>query len=215
MRELFQPTEDDRHELERLVDAHGRELDERAAELVERMAELARREERTLQLRSAIERMLLDGSAELDARQETLNALAAELAEREAGLQELEQELAERRQEVGAVELHRASVERRERALAEREEALEAISLELVERQRRLGAEGEQPQTEPERAHVLFVSGDRYRLVPGNGPPPALGADVDLDGVRYRVVGSGASPLPGDPRRCVLVEPARPAAEPD
>jgi DNA repair exonuclease SbcCD ATPase subunit len=294
LRTLFQPTDVGRQEVERLIETHGRELDDRADELIERMAELERREERTVQLRTAVERMLRDGAAELDARQTQLNELGAQLAEREAALRRLEDEISERRQKVGAVELHRAAVERRERALEERQRMLEQISTELAERERRVlegraseghevrdaelssreaslaasalelerrreqlaaleqatmerAARGDIAQAQlderaaelarlaeelnerelqlaaqrppapvepdPERAHLLFVGGDRYRLVAGDGPAPAPGSEIALDGAMYRVVGMGASPLPGDPRHCALLEPLLQASE--
>lgn len=332
LRALFKPTDAGRQEVERLIETHGRELDIRADELVARMAELEQREERTVQLRAAVERMLRDGSAELDTRQTQLNELSAQLADREAALRRLEDEISERRQKVGAVELHRAALERRERALEERQRMLEQISTDLSERERHLlesrPAEGEETrdavlaareasladsalelerrreqiatleqttmersaraeigqaelderaaelarladamrerelqlaeleqtttkraagaeaahaklnersaelarlaedlrerelalaahppapaEPEPEREHLLFVGGDRYRLVAGEGPAPPPGREIGLEGAVYRVVGMGASPLPGDVRRCALLEPVTP-----
>ena len=232
LRALFQPTDGER-QVEELIATRGRELQERTAQLTEALADLERREERTHHLRNAVERMLRTGSAELDERHSHLNALAQELAERDAQLQQLDSELAERRQELGAVELRRAAVESRERALDERESLLEQMTAKLSERERLLletetrveemverarelsrreaAAAAESvsaPEPEPERRHLLFVSGERYRLVEAEGPTPAADTDLELEGVLYRVVRTGSSPLPADTRRCAFLEPA-------
>jgi hypothetical protein len=218
LRALFQPTDGER-QVEALIAARGRELEERTTQLTETLADLERREERTVGLRDAFEEMLRAGATELDERQSQLNALAAELAEREGRLRALDGELGERRRELGAVELHRATVERRERALDEREATLERISEQLAERERDLlvreGRLAERAETaadasadEPERTHLLFLAGERYRLREGDGPPPAAGAVVQVDEAAYAVVRTGASPLPGDSRRCAFLVPA-------
>jgi hypothetical protein len=41
---------------------------------------------------------------------------------------------------------------------------------------------------------------------------PALDSAVDVDGVPLLVARVGHSPLPGDPRACAYLEPARGAA---
>lgn len=56
--------------------------------------------------------------------------------------------------------------------------------------------------------HVLFVSKPTgYELVPRDGDPPAIGAEVqfdDQDG-RWFVTRIGPSPLPADKRRCAYL----------
>jgi hypothetical protein len=57
-------------------------------------------------------------------------------------------------------------------------------------------------------SYVLFVwrpSG--YELRDREGEPPALGDEVEEDEVRMTVTKVARSPLPGDKRRCVYVQP--------
>ena len=66
---------------------------------------------------------------------------------------------------------------------------------------------------EPEAAtHLLYVARDGWQLVERDGPAPALDAAVDVDGLPLVVTRVGPSPLPGDPRACAYLEPARDAA---
>jgi hypothetical protein len=82
-----------------------------------------------------------------------------------------------------------------------------------------------QPPPAPQRAlpaplaadgsWLAFVpSPQGYTLVdrPGSLPPP--GNELDLDGIRYRVLRHAPSPLPGDGRRCAVVEREEPS-QPD
>ena len=92
------------------------ELDEHAARLHESIAELERREELLRDSRASVERMLRLGTSDLEAREAELSEFVRELTEREARLSEAEADVARRRQDLGAVELKRAAVERRERA---------------------------------------------------------------------------------------------------
>jgi hypothetical protein len=207
--------------VEELLAERGRELEMRTEQLAATVADLQRREERARELRTAVEEMLRHGSAELDERHAKLNELAAELGRREASLAAAEHGLTERRGELGAVELRRAALERREAAIAERETALERVSASLQERERALDErrrEQEQglsrpsppaaPAEEPvETAHLVFAAGDRYRLLERDGPAPAPGTTVELDGHRMVVQRLGVSPLPGDARRCAYAEP--------
>ncbi|MGZ8702712.1 MAG: hypothetical protein ACXWZY_10550 [Gaiellaceae bacterium] len=68
------------------------------------------------------------------------------------------------------------------------------------------------PEQAPVRAettegHVLFLPGAAgYRLFERDGPPPRRLGVVVLDAGRYRVLRVGASPLPGDRRRCAFLE---------
>jgi hypothetical protein len=58
------------------------------------------------------------------------------------------------------------------------------------------------------RAHLLFVpTGKRYLLMSMEGPAPAVGNEVSLDGgQRFLVTKLAASPLPADERRCAYLE---------
>jgi hypothetical protein len=58
---------------------------------------------------------------------------------------------------------------------------------------------------------LAFVSSPHgYTLVDRPGSLPTRGDEVDLDGVRYRVLRHAPSPLPGDGRRCAVVEREEP-----
>jgi hypothetical protein len=206
--------------VEELIAERGRELEARTAQLAATVADLQRREERARELRVSVEEMLRHGSAELDERHAHLNELSAELARREQALAAAEHELAERRGELGAVELRRAALERREAAITDREAALERIAAalqdreyELADREREAAAAPVAPSAPQEAAgpeesaHVVFAAGERYRVVELDGPAPEPGTEIELDGRRFRVQRLGASPLPGDTRRCAYVEP--------
>jgi chromosome segregation ATPase len=148
LRHLFTPTTSEQEAaIEGMITERSRELELQAARLAETIADLEHREERTRELRSAVEQMLRRGSSELDERHTELNALTEELAAREAQLREGEEDLARRKQELGAVELHRAAVVRREEAaeerwrqLLERERDLADQEARLEERERALAA---------------------------------------------------------------------------
>ncbi len=205
--------------VEALIAERGRELELRTEQLAATVADLQRREERARELRTAVEEMLRHGSAELDERHAHLNGTAAQLAQREEAVAAAERELAERRTEVGAVELRRAALERREATIAERETALERIAAtlhdrerELADREQQLGSQQavaavEEEPTRLETAHVVFAGGDRYRIAEVEGPAPASGDVITLDERSYVVRRLGASPFPGDTRRCAYAEP--------
>jgi hypothetical protein len=54
--------------------------------------------------------------------------------------------------------------------------------------------------------HLLFVwKPSGYELVEQDGEPPAVGAEVELDGQRLRVTKVAPSPLPGDKRQCAYL----------
>jgi hypothetical protein len=58
---------------------------------------------------------------------------------------------------------------------------------------------------------VAFVaSPDGYRLLGRDGPPPAGGAVLELDGDAFTVLRLGPSPFPGDGRRCAFLERKEP-----
>ena len=197
--------------IEELIAERSRELEARTEQLAATVADLQRREERARELRVAVEEMLRHGSAELDDRHAQLNELAAELTRREEAHATAERELAERRSELGAVELRRAALERREATTGEREAELERIAGELAEREQQLAAAPVAPTVETapvEAEHLVFAAGDRYRLIEREGPAPRPGAAMDIEGEPFTVTRVGASPFPGDPRRCAYAEPA-------
>lgn len=134
LRALFTPTDEDEAAIEALIEQRGRELEERAAELSTIVADLQRREDETRRLRDSVEGLLREGSAELDERHAQLAALSAETARREQELSALGAALEERRQELGAVELRRAAVERKEEQLVEQQHEVERLRTEVAER---------------------------------------------------------------------------------
>jgi len=224
LRGLFAATDDDA--LEAVISERTREIEEQTARLQATIDGLHRREEQAARLRSAVEEMLRLGSAELDERQSELTAVAADLNECELRLQAREREIAERTQELGAVELRRAAVERREEAAREREIALETAAGELRARELELrhrageldhAVNGVPHQPEPSpydnSGHLLYVAGDRYRLVERDGPAPPAGSVVELDDRRYDVLRVGRWSVPGDRRACAYLEAV--GAEPD
>jgi hypothetical protein len=55
---------------------------------------------------------------------------------------------------------------------------------------------------------LVFVSKPSgYELREREGEPPPVGAEVEEDEVRMRVIKVAPSPLPGDTRRCAYVFP--------
>ncbi len=89
-------------------------------------------------------------------------------------------------------------------------------SCELAERERSAAVVSDlapPAAPEPEAAtHLLYVARDGWQLVERDGPVPPLDAAVEVDGVALVVTRVGRSPLPGDPRACAYLEPARGAA---
>lgn len=209
LRSLFAPTDAGDAVAERIA-VHGRELEARSSEIQTAAGELEVRESRAREMHAKVERVLREGSAELDARQAELDARAAELDRREAALAESERRVEDRRRELGAVELRGAALARREDAIDTREKELDlrAETLdELAQRLESLPTIGvAEHRVAHEKAHVLFLAGERYRLLEREGPAPRPGSEVELDDGRYRCVRVTASPLPSDLRRCALLE---------
>jgi hypothetical protein len=55
--------------------------------------------------------------------------------------------------------------------------------------------------------HLVFMPVEGvYALAERPGPAPEVGADEEVDGVRFRVTRTGRSPLPEDTRRCAFLE---------
>lgn len=212
LRGLFAPS-DAADAVADLIAERGKELEERSAQIRSAVEELERREERARELHFRVEQILRDGAAELDLRQAELSVRSAELDTRETAVEQAEAEAEERRRSLGAVELRAAAIERREEALRLREAELENRATELAELARELDELGTTlaesgPVPVREDEHVAVAASDRYRLVVRTGPAPEEGAVVELDDGAYRCVRVTASPLPGDDRRCALLEPA-------
>jgi hypothetical protein len=186
--------------LEELLAQRRHELEEHAARLRESIAELERREELLRDSRASVERMLRLGTSDLEAREAELTDFLAGLAEREAALSAAEEDLARRRQELGAVELKRAAVEGRERALEARLSELDERQRELEER-----AAASVSDAGPVLVELVFMPGERYRLVDVEPVELTPGYVFDVDGVPYVVARIARSPLPGDERRCAYL----------
>jgi hypothetical protein len=185
--------------LEELLAQRRRELEEHAARLRESIAELEHREELIRDSRASVERMLRMGTSELEAREAELTDFLGSITEREAALSEAEAEVARRRQDLGAVELKRAAVERRERAVATRESELAELEEQAAAR------EAENDPTRTESVELVFVPGERYRLVEIDATSLTRGFELDVEGEGYSVARIGRSPLPSDPRRCAYL----------
>jgi hypothetical protein len=105
-----------------------------------------------------------------------------------------------------------------ERLLAEQAGTDDTRGIDLL-RQRLAEAEAELQEGAPTPANeeptpaaheeetVLFVpSPAGYRLLLRSGPLPEIGDEIGVSGGRLVVVKVGASPLPGDRRRCAYLE---------
>lgn len=105
---------------------------------------------------------------------------------------------------------------RGEEADADRDGVDREPSTEDARRQPPIGREGGWPTPEPRREdqqaaerHLLFVAtSSGYALVEREGPPPALGGDVEAPELSgpFLVAKLGPSPLPNDPRVCAYLE---------
>jgi hypothetical protein len=201
VRRVLSPGPSAEKRLEELLAQRRAELDEHAARLRESIAELEHREELLRDSRASVERMLRLGTSDLEAREAELTDFLAGLTERESALSAAEEDLARRRQELGAVELKRAAVERRERALEARAAELEQLETELEERAAAAPSLG----TDPVVVELVFMPGERYRIVDVEPVELTRGYAFDVEGVEYAVARIARSPLPGDDRRCAYL----------
>lgn len=202
VRRVFTPGRTPEERLEELLAERRRELDEHAARFDASIADLERREELLRDSRASVERMLRLRTSDLEARETELTDFLRDFTERESRLADQEVDLARRRSELGAVELRRAAVEQRERALAAREEHLDE-----VESQQEHSATPPAPEQPvlAQPAQLAFVPGLDYRLVEIDRSSLAPGDPLELEGAEYIVARTGPSPLPGDRRRCAYL----------
>jgi hypothetical protein len=95
-----------------------------------------------------------------------------------------------------------------QRRLAEQATALRTLQTAVAELTARVERVEALPAPAPApvvNAHLLLLSSaEGYRLVERDGSPPAPGEVVDVDGAAWQVLRPGGSPLPDDPRRCLL-----------
>jgi hypothetical protein len=191
VRRIQDPDPDPEQQLEALLAERRHELEAQAARVEEAVQDLERREHLLRDSRASLERLLRLGTTDLESREAELVQLLREVTEREERVRAEEAELARRREELGAVELKRAAVEARERALAERE-----------------GRAGETAPADAAASAaplIAFVPGAGYGLRELDGASLQAGENVTLDGGEYVVARIGRSPLPGDTRRCAYL----------
>lgn len=199
MRRILASDPDPEQRLDELLGERRKEIEEQAARLREAVRDLERREQILRDSRTSLERLLRLGTSDLDSREAELSRLIDEVTTREERVRADEAEVARRREQLGAVELKRAAVERREQAVAELELALA--------RGEGLPDEGvaAQVSTIDPSPLLVFVPGSGYSLHELEQSPPRSGDAVLVGGEEYVVARTGPSPLPGDPRRCAYL----------
>ncbi len=202
VRRVFTPGPTPEERLEELLAERRRELDEHAARFDASIEDLERREELLRDSRAAVERMLRLGNSDLEARETELTDFLRDFTEREARLAAAEADLARRRSELGAVELMRAAVERRERDVAAREERIADLESRLEHPDAVRSAE---PSSAARSIELAVVPGAEYRILEIGGRELARGNTLELDGEEYVVARTGPSPLPADSRRCAYL----------
>ena len=197
--------------LEELLQQRRSELEEHAGRLRESIAELEHREELLRDSRASVERMLRLGTTDLTEREAEVEQLNRDVAERRERLTDEEAELERRRGELGAVELKREAVEQRERALAAREEQLEARQAAQVAGLALGTASGRADDVDGEQQiGLLFVPGTAYALVEVESRALTPGAEVVHEGKSFVVARLGPAPFPGDRRICAYLERGAP-----
>jgi hypothetical protein len=87
------------------------------------------------------------------------------------------------------------------------QETVAALAERVGELEGRVRA-GAAPAATTEGHLLLLTTPAGYRLAARDGAPPRPNEPVVHEGVVYRVLRAGRSPLPNDPRRCVLALPA-------
>jgi hypothetical protein len=107
------------------------------------------------------------------------------------------------------VELQAAAAARREDAVRLREQELDRQAEELAQRARELDESRVRAAPVREDEHVVVITGSgAYALRIRPGAAPSVGDVVELGDALFVCVRVAASPLPGDDRRCALLEPA-------
>jgi hypothetical protein len=166
-----------------------------------------------------LERYLDEAAAELDDRGVELDRRRHELAALAERLDAEERELEARREQL---ERHGLRVDQGPlvdelfrhvehwTALASRLQHERAALVEQLRRARRELSlrPASAPEAEPASTHLVFLHGAAgYELHEREGPPPLLGARVEVGEGTAVVVKVGRSPLPLDRRPCAFVEP--------
>ena len=178
------------------------------------VGELEQREPRARELQASVEQILRDGAAELDLRQAELTVRdVGARAARGRARRRREAAVEARRRELGAVELLARSRRAPRGAVRTREEELERRADELAASHAGSTSSaacsarcGRAPGVRDDE-YVALLAGDRYRLVSvaGAAPDPWRSSSSSRTAT-YRCLRVTTSPLPGDDRRCALLE---------
>jgi chromosome segregation ATPase len=131
--------------------------------------------------------------AERDARAVDIESSARKVANANAAVARAQAQLADREAEVSALKAEAAERTRELETLRSRLAMAEAVNVAPA------------PAPADTGPHSLFVPRNGgYELVERDGPPPARGETVELDGT-YVVAKVGPSPRPGEQRTCVYL----------
>ena len=170
---------------------------------------------------AAREERLTRAAEAVDRDREAIAARLASLDEREHQLAELEEHRVELERATAALASRQTAFELEESQIAQQRQELprgrDAVGHARPARQtrRRLMSGAATPVTAtteiaaepaPASAHLLLVSGDRYRIVEAEGPAPMVDTVLELEDRTYRVIRVTSSPLPADGRRCACLE---------
>ena len=225
--------DDDRAELERALAVVSVERDRRRAQAARflhrlrgREADLARREEELRRVAETLDGQAHDAQAALAAAAEREVALeralaelasdfdhrhaqAARFARRARGLAEVVEQLRHQVERLaGDVRGCDAEIDRLRQENGHRR----AQAARLLARLRPPAPTPVEREPEPDAptSHLVFVhSAEGYSLVEREGPPPARNATFELPDLRdgaFVISALRRSPLPGDPRPCVVAE---------
>jgi predicted nucleic acid-binding Zn-ribbon protein len=151
-------------------------------------------------------------SRETELRDETVRErerLREDLAGGEQRFAELEQQHAKLDGQLAEITAELAE-ERKRYTTAEEElrGELNDVAARLAEAEATIAASAT-PAEDAFPDHVVFLPGESgYHLAQLAGPPPEAGALTEIEGVAFRVLKVGRSPLPADPRRCAYLEAA-------
>jgi murein DD-endopeptidase MepM/ murein hydrolase activator NlpD len=165
--------------------------------------------ERRSRRMAELEQALLRETGLREETEQELERLRGDLAGREQRVADLEHQHAELDGRLAETTAELAE-ERKRSATAEEElrGELDRVVARLAEAEATVAASATQPE-EAFPDHVVFLPGESgYHLAELAGPPPEAGAVTEIEGVAFRVLKVGRSPLPDDPRRCAYLEAA-------
>jgi len=151
---------------------------------------------------------------ELARLQAKIEDLGGDLAAARSETRSIASELATAKTRVAVLQSElEAATERANQADHERA-ALDRARADAISQNADLAKRVAEPETEPARfsdaaSHLLFVAGaEGYALVERDGPPPAAGSTLELDGTVYAVTKLAAGPLPGRRDACAYLAAA-------